>query len=126
MRGLKRQNARTITKIVGAGAGFSTEPIAAAYIAVTHVDLETTIRKLPGFVPVEKYSDHMKAMPGEVGKVEEVRYVTSTVFAPWEDAGGAVSSANFISTTGTKADVYPILFFGADAYGLSPSKGKTP
>ena len=124
VRGLKRQNARTITKIVGAGAGFSTEPIAAAYIAVTHVDLETTIRKLPGFVPVEKYSDHMKAMPGEVGKVEEVRYVTSTVFAPWEDAGGAVSSANFISTAGTKADVYPILFFGADAYGLVSLKGK--
>ena len=66
----------------------------------------------------------MKAMPGEVGKVEEVRYVTSTVFAPWEDAGGAVSSANFISTAGTKADVYAILFFGADAYGLVSLKGK--
>ena len=29
-----------------------------------------------------------------------------------------------VSTSGTLADVYPILFFGADAYGLVPLKGK--
>jgi len=28
------------------------------------------------------------------------------------------------STTGTNADVYPILFFARDAYGIVPLKGK--
>ena len=35
-------------------------------------------------------------------------------------AGGHV-----LSTSGSKADVYPVLFFAKDAYGIVPLKGKT-
>jgi len=59
----------------------------------------------------------------EIGKVEDVRYLTSTVFTPWEDAGGA--KGTMISTTGTSADVYPVLFLARDAYGLIPLKGRS-
>lgn len=118
---LQRQLAGRITNIVTASPNFATEPIAPAYIAVCHVDLETSIRQLPGFVPVEKYSDAMKAQPGEIGKVESVRYIGTTMALPFTGAGASVTD---YMATGGKADVYPILFFGKDAYGLVSLKGK--
>ena len=54
-RALKRQEARTITSVVAASANFSTFSIAPSYVAVCHTDVESDIRNMPGFVPVEKY-----------------------------------------------------------------------
>lgn len=119
---LMRQNAQRITSMVGAGPNFNTTPIAPAYIAVCHVDLDTTLRKMPGFVPVEKYSNASVALPGEIGSVEGVRYIGTTMAEPFEDAGGAAEG--FMSTGGSKANVYPILYFAKNAYGLVPLKGK--
>ena len=122
---LSRQLAKPITQIVKASPNIATEPISPAFVAVCHVDLETSIRKLPGFVPVEKYSDAMRAMPGEIGKVERVRYVGTTLCTPFADAGATVSGGAYMSTSGSKGDVYPVLYFGQDAYGIVPLKGKS-
>lgn len=119
---LKRQNANRITSIVSASPKYATEPLAPAYIGLCHVDMETTIRGLPGYTPVEKYGDHMTALPGEIGKVEDVRYIATTVFEPWSDAGG--DKGTMISKTGVKADVYPIIILGRDAAACVPLKGK--
>jgi N4-gp56 family major capsid protein len=61
-------------------------------------------------------------MEGEIGSVEDVRYIRSTVFEAYEDAGGTKGA--MLSTTGTDADVYPILFLARDAYGIVPLRGK--
>jgi N4-gp56 family major capsid protein len=119
---LKRQNAQRITQVVEATDKFNTMPIAASFIGLAHVDMETSIRGFAGFTPTEQYSSSMKALPGEIGKVEDVRYILSTVFEPWVDAGGAKGA--MISTTGTSADVYPVLIVSRDAYGVVPFKGK--
>ena len=119
---LKRQNAQRHTTMVGASPKYATEPVAPAYIGLCHVDLETTIRGFAGFVPVEKYGDAMAALPGEIGKVEDVRYLATTVFTPWADAGGA--KGTMISTTGTSADVYPVIYLARDAFACVPFKGK--
>lgn len=120
-RALKRQNARQITSVVGATPNVSTSPIEAAFIALVHTDLETDIRGLAGFVPASKYAS-AKPMEGEIGAVEDVRYIRSTVFQPFADAGGAAGS--MLSTTGTNADVYPMLYIARDAYGIVPLKGQ--
>ncbi len=120
--GLKRQNALRITRIVDASPKFNTSPIAASFIGVGHVDLETTIRGFTGFVPVENYSASMQAMPGEIGKVEDVRYILTTICTPWADAGGEKGSMS--STSGIKADVYPVLIFARDAFATVALKGK--
>lgn len=120
-RALKRQRAKKITKTLKAGPNFATEPVAGAYIGLCHPDLQQDIEALTGFTPVERYSG-MTPYPGEIGKVNEVRYITSVIFEPWADAGG--DKGLMISTTGTKADVYPILFVAEDAYGIVPLKGK--
>ncbi len=122
-RALKRQNARYITKKVASTPNFSTEPVAPAYIAICHPDCENDIRNMDGFVPVEKYGQ-TSPFPMEIGKVEETRYLSSTVIEPWASAGGDPGVNGVVSTNGTNADVYPILFFGANAVGVVPFKGK--
>ena len=121
VRALKRQDARKITRVLTSTPDYGTEQVNAAFVAIAHPDCESDIRDMTGFVPSEKYGT-MTPFEGEIGKVEEVRYLCSTIFTPWADAGGA--KGTMISTTGTSADVYPILFLGMDAFGIVPFKGK--
>lgn len=120
VRALKRQNARFITTIVRSTPSFGTENVAPGFVALIHPDLEADVRGLTGFVPAEKYGT-MTPWENELGKCEDVRYVSSTIFAPFADAGGA--KGLMLSTTGTSADVYPILYVARDAYGIVALKG---
>ena len=120
VRALKRQNARFITSIVRSTPAYGTESVAPGYVALIHPDLESDVRVLTGFVPAEKYGS-MTPWENELGKVEDVRYVSSTIFEPFADAGGA--KGTMLSTTGTSADVYPVLFVARDAYGIIALKG---
>jgi len=120
VRALKRQNARFITQIIRSTAAYGTENVAPGYVALIHPDCEADIRGLAGFVPAEKYGS-ITPWENELGKCEDVRYVSSTIFEPFLDAGGAVGA--MLSSSGTQADVYPILFLGKDAYGIIALKG---
>jgi N4-gp56 family major capsid protein len=122
--GLNRQNAKKITSIVASSADYNTKSVEAAYMAICHPDLETDIRQMTGFKPVADYGPHTTPFEGEIGSVEQVRYLTSTIFAPVASAGAAVS-ASFRRTDGANADVYLILIFGRDAFGMVPLKGKS-
>lgn len=125
VRTLKRQNAKPITSVIKSTPAFGTEPVKPGFVAMFHVDCANDIRNITGFVPAEKYGDG-SAWENELGKVEDVRFVESTIFEPFADAGGAKagSGATMLSTTGTSADVYPILFTGRDSYGIVALKGQ--
>lgn len=123
--GLNRQNAKKITTVVGSNPDFNTTSIEASYIALCHPDLETDIRSMTGFVPVAKYGPHTSPFEGEIGSVEQVRYLTSTVFLPFLSAGGSYNSGQFRSANAGNCDIYPILILGRDAFGLVPLKGKS-
>lgn len=118
---LTRQNAKRLTSVVKSTPDFRTEPIEAAFIGLVHPDLETDIRNMTGFVQTKQYGT-VTPWENEIGSVESVRYLQSTIFAPFPDAGGAKGAMR--STTGTSADVYPILYLGRDAFGIVPLKGK--
>ena len=120
VRALKRQNARFITSIVRSTPSYGTENVAPGYVALIHPDLEADVRQLTGFVPAEKYGS-MYPWENELGKCEDVRYFSSTIFEPWAYAGGA--KGTMLSTSGTNADVYPVLFVGRDAYAIVALKG---
>jgi len=124
-RFLKRQMAKKITTVVKSTPAYGTQNVAPSYIAICHSDCESDIRNMAGFSPVEDYGSGMTPYESEIGKVEDVRYIYSTIFEAWEDAGGAFagSGTEMVSTTGASADVYPILFLGKNAYGLIPFKG---
>jgi N4-gp56 family major capsid protein len=120
-RALKRQNAAYITSVVASTPQFRTEPVEASYIGLVHPDVENDIRNISGFIPTKQYGS-TTPWANEIGAVEDVRYLRSTIFTAFADGGG--DKGAMISTTGTKADVYPVLYVAKDAYGLVPLKGK--
>ena len=120
---LNRQNAKKITQVVASTADYGTKSVEASYMACVHPDLESDIRNMTGFKPVSDYGPHTSPMESEIGSVEQVRYLGSTIIAPFADAGGAKGLMR--STTGVNADVYPVLYFGRDAFGIVPLKGKS-
>lgn len=123
---LNRQNARRITSVVASRADFNTKSVEAGYVAVVHPDLETDIRDMTGFKPVSDYGPHTSPWEGEIGSVESVRYVATTVAKPFLAAGVVVASAPTLrSNAGVNIDVYPVLYFARDAFGIVPLKGKS-
>lgn len=124
--GLNRQNAKKITQVVDSSPHYNTKSVEAAYMAVCHPDLETDIRGMAGFKAVADYGGHMSPFENEIGSVEQVRYLASTVIAPWVDTGGTAVTNNLKYTTAnTACDVYPVLYFARDAFGIVPLKGKS-
>jgi N4-gp56 family major capsid protein len=125
-RFLKGQKARMITQIVKSDARYGTQAVAPSFVAVCHPDCDSDIRDMSGFKDVIDYGS-ASAWENEIGSVEGVRYVYSTIITPWEDAGGAYAGSGvaMTSTSGTNADVYPILYIARDAYGIVPLKGQT-
>ena len=121
-RYLLRQEAKPLTSIVKAGPNISTVPIPPSFIAVCHADLKLDLEQLSDWIPVQKYSDTSSLINGEIGSSGLIRFVIDNNLAPWPDAGG--SKGSMLSTSGTYADVYPVLIFGKDAYGVVELSGK--
>lgn len=123
VRALKRQNGRQITNVVRSTPAYQTENVAPAFIGLIHPDLEADIRNIVGFTPAERYGT-VTPWENEIGKVEDVRYLSSTIFEPWlgsATVGGAAGS--MLSSDGTHADVYPVIYLAANAYGIVALKG---
>lgn len=116
-RSLKNQNMQKITTVLASTPQYNTQPIEAAYVALVHPNVENDIRNIDGFINVANYAQG-KAFEGEIGKVEDVRFVSSTVFNAYANAGGAANG--MLSTTGTNADVYPVIFLAKDAFSVIP------
>ena len=117
---LLRQRGKYLKEIVSSNSNFRTEPIEASFVALVHSDVTNDIRNMPGFIPTKQYGTASQ-WANEIGSVEDVRYVRSTLFVPFADGGGAKGLMR--STTGTSADVYPVLYLSQDAYGIVPLKG---
>ena len=121
---LNRQNAKKITSVVASKPDFNTKSVEAGYVAVVHPDLDTDIREMVGFKPVSDYGPHTSPWEGEIGSVEQVRYIATTVAKPFEGTGVVVATAPTLrSNGGVNIDVYPVLYFARDAFGIVPLKG---
>jgi N4-gp56 family major capsid protein len=121
-RGLKAQKAMKITQGLDSGPDYASFPIEAAYVIVGHSDLESDIRNLPGFKNVSEYASRKVISEHEIGSCEEFRFLLSADLDPFADAGGLKGS--MVSTTGTSADVYPMLAFGKEAWGQVALRGQ--
>lgn len=125
VRGLMAEKAMTISKMLAPGVNYATRAVEPSFVAVCHTDCESDIRQLSGFIPVAQYGSRTMIHDRELGSVENMRFITSPDLEPFTDEGGAFngSGTNMVTTTGTSADIYPILVFGQDAFGVVPLKG---
>lgn len=121
-RSLKAQKAKKITKVLDGSVNYNTSPIEASFVAVGHTDLEADIRGLAGFTPVAEYGNRKPICAEEIGSVEDVRYILSADLDPFQAAGSATLNS-MVADDSTNVDVYPVLFFGREAFGLVPLKG---
>lgn len=127
VRHLKNERARKVTSKVSSTVKYGTEQIAPAFLAFAHTDCEADIREMAGFVPCEKYGS-MEALPHEIGKVEDVRYICSPVLNPFVGEGSTTANG-MVQSDGTNVDVYPVVYIGKDAFGhvaLRGSKAFSP
>lgn len=112
VRLLKNNKARRMTKMVDATTGYGTTPLNASYIGIVHPNTTYDLKALTGWTSIEKYASTVSVMEGEVGKVDEVRFVESPNAKVFTGAGAA------------SIDVYATLIFGSDAYGTTRISGE--
>jgi N4-gp56 family major capsid protein len=121
VRGFRRQNAQTFTSVQKSAIVQEAEAVEACYIGLIHPDMEFIVRGLADFKHIKDYGTGT-IFPGEIGSVESVRYIMSTVFESWADAGGAKGAT--ISTSGTSSDVYPVIYLTPNAFATIALKGQ--
>jgi len=126
VRFLKAQKGKPITRMLAPSNNYATRAVEGGYIAIGHTDLENDIRNLPGFLPVAEYGSRQPIHEMELGTVENIRFILSPDLDSIADAGGALAGASgdTVSTSGTSADIYPLLVIASKAYGMVPLKGK--
>lgn len=125
VRTLQQQKAMMHTMGVDGGPKYATFPVEPGFVAVGHTDLEHDIRAIAGFTPCIAYGTKNKIHEREFGSVENVRFVLSPDLTAFADGGGAKagSGTTMVSTSGTSSDVYPLLVFGKEAFGVIRLKG---
>lgn len=123
IRALRAQKAMKITSVLDGSVNFQTRPIEASYVAVHHTDLEADVRNLAGFTPVAEYGNRKPICPEEVGSVEDTRFISSPDLEPFAGEGSSTLNG-MMSGGGSNVDVYPVLFFGKEAYGTVPLRGQ--
>lgn len=111
VRTLKRNKASRITRMVMPDVGFNTSPIKPSFIGLIHVDTTYDIEQDSAFVSIEKYANKAEVLPGEVGKIGDVRFIESTEAKVYEGAGSG------------GVDVYGTLIMGRYYYGISRIRG---
>lgn len=112
VRTLKGNDTAKLTKMVNPSDGFNTSPINACFVGIVTEDTEFDLKECEGWVPVEEYASQGTTMMGEIGKVDEVRFIMTTngkIFAG-EGASGI--------------DVHATLIMGANFYGTSRISGE--
>lgn len=111
-RALALNNAKKLTRIVSATDGVSTKPIDAAYIAIISPNTYYDLKGLSGFIPVREYSKPETAMEGEVGSLDEFRFIMTTNAKVFTGAGSG------------SVDVHADVILAANAYGISRISGE--
>lgn len=126
IRSLKRQNAKTISRMLAASDKVGTAAIRPAFVGFIHPDLQTDLEGLSGFKHAVDYGTYQPLGEQELGSYKDIRFMQSTLYAPFLAAGASGSTLLTNGGTGTgNADVYPTVIVGRDAYATVSLAGAT-
>jgi N4-gp56 family major capsid protein len=111
VRTLQNNKVAKLTSIVNASTGVGTQPIPACYVAIIGPSTHFDLKGIAGFVPVHEYGSTAGMLPGEVGQLEDIRFVLTHNAKVFTGAGTA------------GADVYATLILGQGAFGVIAPSG---
>lgn len=121
-RTMESNRATKVTSMIGAGDKFNTAPVEPSYVVFHHTDVTSDVRAIPGFTKRVEYGSAITPVhPREYGAVEDFRFVSSPLFAPYLTAGSATTNG-MVATSGS-VDVYPVIVMAEDAWGHISLKG---
>lgn len=117
IRALKQQDTKPLTTMLSASDGVGTAPIPPCFVCFVHpnveMDLQNTSNFATGYTRVQNYGTFKPLSDAEIGSFENIRFMASTLYTPFANAGGALGS----NLGGTAADVYASILVGKNAYG---------
>ena len=142
---LGNSKAKRLTQVLSSSEDYNTYAIEASYIAITHENLDSTIRELgvrmnsnsrSQFTPTSDYGASMKVTSQyEVGSYEKVRYICTPDHGGWFAAGATCPQGTEQETyywdndgkgnaaANNRFNVYPIMFLGRDCFACVPLAG---
>ena len=98
-----------------------TVTIPAARVAFIGSDLVPTLRGMkdlhnsPAFIPVQKYAAGTTVLNGEIGMIDQLRFVQVPRMFSWKGAG-ASHNGSVVRVTNGKVDVHPVLVVGEESF----------
>lgn len=98
-----------------------TVTIPSARVAFIGSELVPTLRGMkdlhnsPAFIPVQKYAAGTTVLNGEIGMIDQLRFVQVPRMFSWKGAGAAHTGST-VRVTGGKVDVYPVLVVGDESF----------
>ena len=113
-RNLQLSDAPYWTDSIAPTTKINTAGVLPGYVAITHPYVYYDARQMAGWD--EAHRVYQPTLKGEVGAYRNIRFVVSTMARVFADSGAAVSGTGKKSTTGTSADVYPVLVIGRESY----------
>jgi len=123
-RSLNANHGKVLRPEIGPSVNYGTSAVEASYVAYCHTDCSQDIRALPGFVETARYGQKQVISEHELGTWQNVRFIVSADLNPVEDAGALVSGLGLLSTTGSNADVYPVIVMAKEAFAQVHLRGR--
>lgn len=114
---LRNANAKKLKEFVSPDSGYNTTPVRASYVGITNPNAIELFRAMVDsnsnavWEDVEKYANMGAPMPGEMGRIDDIRFIETTN-AKVKTGAGASS-----------VDVQTLLVFGKNAYGITLMDG---
>lgn len=103
---LKNAKATKITSMSGVSTGVGTVPLNACFVGIVHPSVSSGLKALTGWKDVQSYAVNVATIPGEIGSLDEVRFIETTNAKVFTGAGAA------------GIDVYATVILAANAYGI--------
>lgn len=121
--GFDANHAKPVSRMLAPGSGFNTAAVMGGWFVYMHSDCASDVRDMPNFIDAKDYASG-KPVPGEMGAVEEFRFIKHPDLPSRQDAGAAVGSTNLYSTSGSNIDVHQMIVAAQDAFSQIALRGK--
>ena len=112
VRTLQTNDALKVTRMVNASTGFNTSPLNACFVGIISPNTLYDLKDQPGWVPVEEYAVQKDIMEGEMGKMDDVRFVLTS------------NAKNFAAGGSGSIDVHGTLILAQNYYAISRISGE--